>query len=399
MAAELSGIEQLLAGRMGLDPISVGSPLISRATRQRMSHLGVDDISTYERWVRQSESELQSLIEEVTISESWFFRDERPYAYFRDFVRLRWLHTLLHTPLRVLSLPCAGGEEPYSIAITLRELGLPARRIQIDAADISARQLAIARVGVYSSNAFRGSDLTFRARHFHEHSLGYELDSSVRSMVRFFQANVLDPRLLEGSAPYDVVFCRNLLIYLDTAARMQVLATLSRLLAADGLLFVGHADRLEVSGVEPKFVPAGDPACFVYRLRGQGGFIVPPPLPQLEAARAMPALIAPGTAAPVPLPGVSATNAATDQPAAASHDSAPVDEPSLLDQAAMLANQGRYEAAVAACEQHLRFKGYSPEAYYLMGMICQAAGDRTRAEECFHKTVYLDPMHDEALLR
>ena len=64
----------------------------------------------------------------------------------------------------------------------------------------------------------------------------------------------------------------------------------------------------------------------------------------------------------------------------------------------MLANQGRFDDAVAACEHHLRFKGFSPAAYYLMGMICQAAGNRTRAEECFHKTVYLDPMHDEALL-
>ena len=70
----------------------------------------------------------------------------------------------------------------------------------------------------------------------------------------------------------------------------------------------------------------------------------------------------------------------------------------LLDQAAELANQGRFDEAIAACERHLRLKGFSPPAYYLMGMICQAAGNRARAEECFHKTVYLDPMHDEALL-
>ena len=72
--------------------------------------------------------------------------------------------------------------------------------------------------------------------------------------------------------------------------------------------------------------------------------------------------------------------------------------PSLLDQAADLANRGRYDEAIAACERHLRLKGPGAPVYYLMGMIHQAAGDRRRAEECFHKTVYLDPRHDEALL-
>lgn len=70
----------------------------------------------------------------------------------------------------------------------------------------------------------------------------------------------------------------------------------------------------------------------------------------------------------------------------------------LLDHAAALANQGRFAEAVAVCQQHLRQQGLSAQAYCLMGMICQAAGDRGRAEDCFQKTVYLDPAHDEALL-
>ena len=151
MAAELSGIEGLLASRIGLDPVSVGSPLILRTARQRMKELGLDDLGAYERQVRQSEPELQALIEEVVVSESWFFRDERPFQWFREYVRARWLDDPLRPPFRVLSLPCAGGEEPYSIAMTLRDLGLPARRFQIDAVDISARRLAIARRGVYSA--------------------------------------------------------------------------------------------------------------------------------------------------------------------------------------------------------------------------------------------------------
>jgi chemotaxis protein methyltransferase WspC len=69
-----------------------------------------------------------------------------------------------------------------------------------------------------------------------------------------------------------------------------------------------------------------------------------------------------------------------------------------LEQAAELANQGRHAEAIAACERHIRLRGPDASVYYLLGMICQAAGDRRRAEDCFHKTVYLDPKHDEALL-
>ena len=401
MAAELSGIERILEDRIGLDPVSVGPQLILRAARQRMNELGLDDMAAYERWVRQSESELQALIEGVVVSESWFFRDERPYHWFREYVSRRWLSDLLRPPLRILSLPCAGGEEPYSIAITLRDLGLPAHRFHIDAVDVSAHRLAMARRGVYSANAFRGVDLAVRARHFREHPQGYELDSSIRSTVRFLQASVLDPHLLEESPPYDVVFCRNLLIYLGVSARECVSAAIERLLAADGVLFIGHADRLDVSGVRPRFKVVGDPACFVYRLRAQDNSALPWSLPQLDPPRLMSGLIAPGSAssdAPVvPAFGAAEIIARTDQSAEAVAPSS-VNEPPLLDQAAELGNRGRFNDAIAVCERHLRFKGFSPPAYYLMGMIYQAAGNRARAEDCFHKTVYLDPMHDEALL-
>ena len=198
MAAELSEIEQLLASRIGLDPVSVGSPLILRAARQRMKELGLDDLAAYECRLRQSEPELQALIEEVVVSESWFFRDERPFQWFREYVRERWLDD-----------PATSAAPDPEPAVCRRrraildchdaaDLGLPARRFQIDAVDVSARRLAIARRGVYSANAFRGSDLSFRARYFREHPQGYELDSSIRSTVRFLQASVLDPRLLEG---------------------------------------------------------------------------------------------------------------------------------------------------------------------------------------------------------
>ena len=304
-------------------------------------------------------------------------------------------------PLRALSLACAGGEEPYSIAITLRDVGLPARRFRIDAVDVSDRRLAAARRGIYSANAFRGCELGGRAPYFREHAQGYEVDPAIRSTVRFVQASVLDPKLLEGSPPYDVVFCRNLLIYLDAPARDSVLATLDRLLAADGMLFIGHADRLEVAGEPSRFAAVGEPGCFAYRKRsggaGSGQWAVERetgpdrsmPISRRPTARTLATL-------PTPEPTARSRRLRPSPHSPLSTPHSPL--PTILEQAAELANRGRHAEAIVACEQHIRLKGPGASAYYLMGMICQATGDRRRAEECFHKTVYLDPKHDEALL-
>jgi chemotaxis protein methyltransferase WspC len=385
MSAELRGIEELLATRIGLDPIAVGPPLILHAARRRMKELGLADLAEYQRELSQSELELQELIEVVVVPESWFFRDERPFHWLREYVRERWLKDLLRPPLRVLSMPCAGGEEPYSTALTLLDLGLPARRFRIDAVDVSLSRLTIARRAVYSANAFRGPDLSYRARSFRQHPHGYELDPTVRATVRFIQASVLDPHLLEGSPPYDVLFCRNLLIYLDVSARERVLAAIDRLLAADGVLFIGHADRLGRPGAEPRFTAVGDPGCFAYQRTARVNVNVDQARPQIEPAP-MPSWIAPGDVSDVSARAVETVSLPVVQPL------------SLLDQAAELANLGRFDEAVAACERHLQQKSPSAAAYYLLGMICQAAGDRSRAEDCFKKTVYLDPRHDEALL-
>jgi chemotaxis protein methyltransferase WspC len=221
----------------------------------------------------------------------------------------------------------------------------------------------------------------------------------IRGTVTFHQASALDLRPLKASTPYDVIFCRNLLIYLEARARVRVMASIDKRLAPNGLLFIGHADRLDVPGEEPKFVAVGHPGCFAYCRIARGdarlnSFPLKPPL-------AAEIIKSGGTAAgpaPARLPPSDPTAMRPFQPDTAAIGSRHINVPPLLDQAAELANKGRFDEAVATCEQHLKSQGLSPSAYYLMGMICQAAGNRQRAEDCFHKTVYLDPLHDEALL-
>ena len=368
-----------------------------------MRDLKLDSLGAYERCVRQSESEIQELIEEVVVAESWFFRDKRPFEWLREYVQARWLSAPVHPPLHILSLACAGGEEPYSMAIVLAELGLPPRRYQIDACDISARRLAIARRGVYSLNAFRGISIAHQSRWFRQHIDGYELEPALRATVRFFQGNVLDPRLFEGSAIYDVVSCRNLLIYLTPPARATLLATIDRVLAPDGILLIGHADRLDVrSNTGGRFVATADPASFAYSRSVCGDRPLSSILCPIELPPLIPNLAAPASTGAIAVDNPPQTGSSDFPPcnlvAVEAKTPCPPEPSLLLDQAAELANRGRFAEAIAECERHLRQKGPAAPPYYLMGMICQAAGDRRRAEDCFQKTVYLDPTHDEALL-
>ena len=391
----IRSIEALLVGRIGLEASSVSPSLISRGVRNRMVALGIQDVAAYEARLRSSPAEVQELVEEVVIPESWFFRDERPFHLLKEFVTQRLTGSPSRPPVRILSIPCARGEEPFSIAMALRDAGLDPRRFRIDGVDVGARNIELARKGFFTSYSFRGDDLGFRDRYFQPRGSGYQIDPSILGSVRFHCASVLDPELLASEPPYDVIFCRNLLIYLTPQARAQTLSTLDRLLRNDGILFVGHADRLGLDRSRPTdgtpcFASYGDSGCFAY---GKAK-----PAEKLDLAiRAWHAPVEP----PEPREFFFESIVASPEPAEVVSEVATpiVSEPRpLLEQARELADLGRCAEAIRLIEKQLQAKGPNAPAFHLMGVLLQSGGDRDKAERCFSKAVYLDPDHDEALL-
>src|SRR6185295_15015300 len=145
-------------------------------------------------------------------------------------------------PLRLLSLPCSTGEEPYSMVMSLFDAGIPADAFRVDAVDISTRVIAQAGRGVYGKNSFRGKELAFRDRHFEPMVHGYRLNEAVRTPVHFQQGNLFAADFLPGAEIYDVVFCRNVLIYFDRSTQDRALRVLNRLLRDKGVLFVAPAE-------------------------------------------------------------------------------------------------------------------------------------------------------------
>jgi chemotaxis protein methyltransferase WspC len=383
-------IARLLKGAMGLDPDSVGLSTIQRAVQDRQSACRLEDVQAYLNHLRTSDSELLELIEAVVVPETWFFRHLEAYVELARMIREDWLSSHATGVLRLLSLPCSTGEEPYSMAMALLDAEIPASRFQIDAVDISERALGLARSAEYGKNSFRGTDLAFRDRYFDLKQTRWQLRDRVRSQVRFQQGNVFSVSFLPGAEIFDVIFCRNMLIYFDRFAQEHVVMVLRRLLTERGTLFVGPSETTLL--MRHDLVSAKVPRTFAFHKRTADSVRVatksgnpdkppsfssqpPPSRARFRKPTATPQVKPP----PVSLAGNIKTRCEG------------------VAEAALLADQGRLDEAEKCCEEHMRNKGVSADALYLMGLIRDASGNLTDAANYYRKALYLDQYHQEAM--
>ncbi len=234
--------ENMLKQAMGLDAASIGSRSIARAVQKRLGECKLEGLREYWKLVSTSESERQELIEAVVVPETWFFRDREAFTGLVRIVQQDCSASRAQSPLRLLSLPSSTGEEAYSIVMALLDAGLTVERFRVDGIDISQRALALAERAVYGKNSFRGKDLDFRERYFEARAKGYRLRDHVRRQVRFQAGNLFSADFMLEVESYDVVFCRNLLIYFDQATQKRAIKILERLLRPQGVLFVAPSE-------------------------------------------------------------------------------------------------------------------------------------------------------------
>ena len=231
----LTMIESLLEKEIGVSADAIGAEVIAKAVGLRVAECGLADIKAYLNLVNTSEEEQGNLIEAVVVPETWFFRNKNSFSFLSNYVTGEWLSKHSGDRLRVLSVPCSTGEEPYSIAMAFMDVGIGGNRFHIDGVDISEAALGRAKSGVYTKGSFRGDDLAFRKRYFEPKGDAYQLNADVRKKVRFIKGNVLDVSFFMDQEPYDIIFCRNLLIYLSSEAKRRVFEILKRLLARYGI--------------------------------------------------------------------------------------------------------------------------------------------------------------------
>jgi len=375
-------IENALRDRVGLDAASIGSSLIQRSIRLRMKCLGMNNAQDYLKLLFSSRTEWNEMVESVLVTETWFFRDSEPFNALVRLVEQEWLPSNPAGRLRLLSLPCSSGEEPYSLAMALSDAGIALERLDIDAVDISAVALSRARKGIYGKNSFRGNTFGFRNKYFRATADGFELLPSIVRAVRFSEGNVLDENFQPPHGLYDFIFCRNLLIYFDRPTQKKALTRISGLLAPDGLLFVGAAEQVLV--LDQGFVSAHLAMAFASR-KGTSH-----PMETSISESPLTSLSLPDSMIETNSPLTSGVLEATK--------SVPLAVPSDLSTARRLADAGRLQEAASICEAHLQNGEPSAQAYYLLGLVRDASGDPT-AQDYYRKALYLEPNHYDSLLQ
>jgi chemotaxis protein methyltransferase CheR len=232
-----------------------------------------------------------AVVEAMTTNESFFFRDGKPFEHLRKALPRLCAARPAGVGLRFWSAACATGQEAYSLAMLLADEKpvLGERPVEIIASDISQEALGRAREGLYTQfEVQRGLPATQLVRHFRKDGAHWRISEGLRAMVTWRRWNLLDP--LAPLGRFDVVFCRNVLIYFDQPTRARVLEQIARLMPPDGLLYLGGAET--VLGITQEFEP----------LAGQRGAYAPAATdPSFGRAAAQPP--ATGGAAATAIPG------------------------------------------------------------------------------------------------
>ena len=198
---------------------------------------------------------IRQVVEAMTTNESFFFRDDKPFQHFRNQALPRLLASRSPgVPLRIWSAASSSGQEAYSLAMILSECraSIGERRIEIIGTDLARDQISRAREGLYTQfEVQRGLPVQMLMRYFRKEQNGWRINDAIRAMVQYREWNLLAD--LRPLGQFDVVFCRNVLIYFDQPTKAKVLEAIAQQMTSDGMLYLGGAET--VLGISSRFAP------------------------------------------------------------------------------------------------------------------------------------------------
>ena len=250
-------LRRLLRERSGLSLSADKHYLLESRLLPIARQAGVVGLSQLTQLLRapRAEALIVEVVEAMTTNETYFFRDKAPFDHFRDTM----LPSLLiarasQRRIRIWCAACSTGQEPYSLAMMLAEMGakLAGWRIEILGTDISTEVIAKAKAGVYTQfEVQRGLPIQMLVKHFSQTGDRWRLSQAIRNMAQLRPLNLL--RDFGNLGKFDVLFCRNVLIYFDQAAKGPMLDRLAQVVAPDGFLVLGAAET--VVGLTGAFKP------------------------------------------------------------------------------------------------------------------------------------------------
>lgn len=368
--------------------------MLAERAQRRLRETGVAEIAAYLALLDDAldgEAEWRALEGELTIGETFFFRYAEQFQALKDIVLPELIAAKAEDKrLRIWSAGCATGAEPYSLAILLREVlgeAFADWRLSIIGTDINDSFLATAREAQFTAWALRTLGPEERARYFEGGGNSFRLRPRYRSTVRFERHNLLS--LLDGTSPlemdeFDLILCRNVLIYFHPDTVNGVVAGLAQRLLPGGWLLLGHAEP------NPSFAETMHavslPGTVAYRPRGEN--VAPPPAPvygplPLDMPAVVPTpeplrFLAQAPAAPRPLPDAAPQPQPTEADVLVRHDGL-----------RKLADGGQYAALGAACTAALAQNPTDAVLHLYAALAADAQGQTALAERHFRSALYL----------
>ena len=429
----LEKLSESITSYTGLDFAKDREQALQRAMRNAAANLGFDDASSYCNWILQApsgENRIRSLVEYVTIGETHFFRDKKFFHALEETILPGLISAgrSSQRTLRIWSAGCATGEEPYSIAILIQKLIPDWSLWQIDlvGTDVNREFLRKASEGIYNQWSFRGVSRSVQRAYFHKNGDGYTILPDIKRMVKFFEFNLsqdIHPFLAENMSNWDIILCRNVLMYFAPERQQKVLENLAGRLAEHGLMIVSPAelsivnnlrlasetiqgvvihrkivppraacletrDLINIPAVNEPPKPIRLPADLDLTNEPPAGFSVITPEPEkvekpIETAyqRAL-ALFHQGAYEDV-IEMLSSAPEINDVP----EKSAPI----MLLVARTYANQRKLEQARQWTQQVIASDKLNAEAHYLEGIILQEKDDLKGALLSIKRSLFLDP--------
>lgn len=248
-AADWKLLSDLIQTRYGLLFDGSRRDILDSRLRSRMRELGLESLREYYLHLRSHpdrEAELTRLACLITNNETYFFRETHQFDILIRHVVPPLRPSLEERSLKVLCAGCSSGDEAYSLVIALQNAGLETTGVtwEIDAHDVDSEQIAKGREALYDQSSLRACDPESRRRYFTTVDGGYRLKDRHRQGVRFFETNLVAPKGALGRGVYDVVLCRNMLIYFTQSAFTSVIDLFAQSLRPGGYLMLGHSESL-----------------------------------------------------------------------------------------------------------------------------------------------------------
>jgi len=268
--AQFNKLRKIIYDRSGIHFQDTKKYVLESRLSRRIEELEFDTFDQYLMFLTAGPyqvDEFQEMFNRITINETSFFRNEPQLRTFEERVLPELMEARKSTKtLRIWSAACSSGEEPYTLAMQLhRSMGvrLSDWRIEILGTDISEKVLNMARTGKYHNYSVRGVNPGVLNRYFKQDGSNYQLDPDIMSMVHFEKLNLKDVFAARRFGTFDMIMCRNVMIYFDDDMKKSVVKMFHNQLANDGTLFIGHSETLR--SLDVAFTQLDIPQAFAYR--------------------------------------------------------------------------------------------------------------------------------------